>query len=248
MSSDDLAQPTQVIAKQLAEWEIPYVDLAIFETAEPLAIARAVDAFCREQLGARITEYLFCNASIGSVHGVVLDDGRRVVVKAQQPDKSLAVLREVVRTQMHLASRSLYAPSVLAGPAPLGLGHATIEELVDGGSTADAHRPEIRRALAFSLYEISSACRPLVSSSELAPHGLSALPQEQLWPRPHSKLFDFDATQAGADYIERQSHAPLARGCTLSESLSSATAIGGRSTCGVHWGSTRCRFRLGQSL
>ena len=91
MSSDDLAQPVQVIAKQLAEWEIPYVDLAIFETAEPLTIARTVDAFCREQLGAGITQYLFCNASIGSVHGVVLDDGRRVVVKAQQPDKSLAV-------------------------------------------------------------------------------------------------------------------------------------------------------------
>jgi len=101
------------------------------------------------------------------VHGVVLDDGRRVVVKAQQPDKSLALLREVVRTQMHLASRSLYAPSVLAGPAPLGLGHATIEELVDVGTTADAHRPEIRRALAFSVYEISDACRTLVTSSAL---------------------------------------------------------------------------------
>ena len=57
---------------------------------------------CREQLGARITEYLFWQArASGSVHGVVLDDGRRVVVEAQQPDKSLAVLREVVRTDMH---------------------------------------------------------------------------------------------------------------------------------------------------
>src|SRR6266487_1423611 len=102
MAKEDLAQPVRVIAQHLAEWESPYVDLAIFGTAEPVAIARAIDVFCREQMGAGVVEYLFCQSSIGSVHGVVLDGGGRVVVKAQQPDKSLAVLREVARTQMYL--------------------------------------------------------------------------------------------------------------------------------------------------
>jgi hypothetical protein len=204
MAKDDLAQPVRVIAQHLAEWgpSPPFVELAIFGTAEPVAIARTIDAFCREQMGAGVMQYLFCQSSIGSVHGVVLDGGRRVVVKAQQPDKSLAVLREVARTQMYLAERGIYAPAVLAGPAPLGLGHATIEDFVDVGKTANAHRPEIRRALAFSLYEISNACRPLVATSELAPHILSMLPKDHLWTRPHSKLFDFEATQEGAEYID----------------------------------------------
>jgi hypothetical protein len=198
----DLTQPVRVIAQQLSEWETPYVDIAVFGSTDPLTIARTVDDFCRDHLGAGITEYLFCNASIGSVHGVALENGKRVVVKAQQPDKPLDVLREVSRTQSFLAERGLFAPKVLVSPAPFALGHASIEDFIDVGATTDAHRPEIRAALASSLHAITDACRPLVPISQLASHILADLPASQLWAKPHSKLFDFEATSAGADYID----------------------------------------------
>ena len=51
----------------------------------------------------------------------------------------------------------------------------------------------------------------------MAPHGLSALPEEQLWPRPHSKLFDFRATQAGAEYIDEIARAARERMHTVGE-------------------------------
>ena len=122
-----------------------------------------------------------------------------------------------------------------AGPAPLGLGHATIEESVDVGSTADAHRPEIRRALAFSLSPPSPARRRF-ARGELgagATRSLSTSPRAAL-AATSQKLFDFGATQAGAEYSSMDLLAPLASGCTLSnkKAVRSATAIGERSTCG----------------
>jgi hypothetical protein len=124
------------------------------------------------------------------------------VVKAHQPDKSVTLLRQIARAQSHLAERELYAPAVLAGPAPLGRGHAMIEVFIDIGATADAHRPEIRRALAVSLHRIVDAFRPLVDSMDLGPHLLSHLSSDKLWPRPHGELFDFEATVEGAGYID----------------------------------------------
>jgi hypothetical protein len=204
VSHDRLTQPTKIIAEHIATWapSPAFVELAIFETEDAMTIARALNDFCCEHVGAEIGEYIFCQSSIGSVHGVVLDSGRRVVVKAHQPDKSVALLREIARAQAHLAERRLFAPAILAGPAPLGRGHAMVEPFIDIGATADAHRPEIRHALAGSLQQIVEACRPLVASMELGPHLLSHLPTDKLWPRPHGKLFDFEATVEGAGYID----------------------------------------------
>jgi hypothetical protein len=66
----------------------------------------------------------------------------------------------------------------------------------------DAHRPEIRRALAVALHDIVAACRPLVAASSLRPQVLAHLPPSRLWPTPHSKLFDFTATEKGAQWID----------------------------------------------
>jgi hypothetical protein len=213
VSDDRLAQPAQVIAEHIATWapSPAFVELAIFETEDALTIARAVDAFCRAHMGEGIAEYIFCQSSIGSVHGVVLENGRRVVLKAHQPSSSLTVLREIARVQSYLAERQLYAPRVLTEPAPLALGHATIEAFVDVGVTLDAHRPEIRAALASALHAITDACRPLVTTTELGPHLWSNLPGHKLWIEPHSKLFDFDATVDGASYIDHVARAARER-------------------------------------
>lgn len=201
-----LVQPTRVIAAHLAEWgSAPaYVELAVFGTDEPRAIAREIDRFCRTYLGAEVAEALFHQSSVGSVAGVQLDDGRRVVIKGHQPSRSVPFLREVARVQMYIASLGLPAPRVLGGPAPLGLGNAVAEAFIDTAMLprSEPHQPDVRRAMAASLYAIVAACRPLVAGSSLPRHLLADPPLARLWPTPHSRLFDFEATAGGSDYID----------------------------------------------
>jgi hypothetical protein len=192
-----------VIAAHPAEWEPSpaFVELAIYDSADASFIAETLNEFCLRSLGSPVARGLFHQSSIGSVTGVVLDDGRSVVIKAHQPDRSLQVLAEVVRMQSYLAERRLLATEVIAGPLPIGRGHAIVERFTEVGSKADAHRPEIRNALAASLHVIVRACQPLVNLTSL---GLSLIipADAALWPTPHSKLFDFAANAKGAEWID----------------------------------------------
>jgi Phosphotransferase enzyme family len=208
-----MADLAAVIAAHLAEWnDSPaYVELAIYGTDDPQAIARELDVFCRRELGAGVAAGLFHQSSIGAVTGVVLSDGRRLVIKAHQPERSPAWLAEIVRVQRHLAALRTYATTVCAGPAAIGRGHAVVEVFASGGATRDAHVPAVRRALAAGLHEIVASCRPLVASSMLSGHLLVDLPAGRLWPVPHSRLFDFEATAAGAGWIDDVARAARAR-------------------------------------
>jgi hypothetical protein len=198
-----VADLAATIAAHLRQWDgLPaFVELAIFETGDPPLIAQAIDAFCVRQLGARVAGALFYQSSVGGVTGVELADGQRVVIKAHQPDQPLRRLAEIARVQSHLADRAVFASRILAGPAPLGRGHATAEEYVDVGAAADAHRPEIRGALAQALRTIITTCEPLVASTILGP-SLLASAGASLWPTPHSRMFDFAATARGAEWID----------------------------------------------
>ncbi len=189
-----------LIAAELATWSTPHVELAIYGTAEAGAIAAALEELCGAALGARVIGARFYGSSIGSVAGVVLEDGREVVVKAHQPGTSAAQLRELVRVRARLGA--VGSPAVLAGPRPLGAGHAVIEALVDTGAWADPHEPAVRRALARGLHAVVEAARPLAADSTLAPMMLAAVPPDRLWPVPHSKLFAFEATARGAGWID----------------------------------------------
>jgi hypothetical protein len=178
------------------------VELAIYGSADPAALARELDRCCRQLLQVGTRAGLFYQSSIGAVAGVELEDGRRVVIKAYQPERSCERLREVVRLQRELAARGCLAPDVLAGPAPLARGQVIIEEYVQRGHTRDGHEPVVRRALASSLHAVSAALDPFVAVSSLPVHLLAQLAPDVLWPRPHSKLFDFEATRAGAEQID----------------------------------------------
>lgn len=69
----------------------------------------AIAQLAAVELGGAVARALFHEASQASVTGVELADGRRVVVKAHRPDEPLEWLQEIVRVQMHLASRGLFA-------------------------------------------------------------------------------------------------------------------------------------------
>jgi len=192
-----------VIADHLAGWERAHVDLAIYGSDNPRLIAEAIDQFCRRELGSSALNGLFYQSSVSAVAGVTLADGRRVVIKAHQTDWSAEQLRAVVTLQRHVALTCGLAPDVLAGPSPLGNGLAVVEDFADRGSTRDAHDPVIRARLAYDLHRLIRCLERFVPSVELRPHGLASVPPSSLWPTPHSKLFDFESTQRGAEYIDR---------------------------------------------
>jgi hypothetical protein len=203
-----VAQLAEVIAKDLATWKTPpYVELAIYGSDDARAIAAEIDRFCKDELGGGVARGLFHTASVGAVTAVELVDGRRVVVKGHQPERALAWLQEIVRTQMHLASRGLYATTVCGGPSPIGRGLAIVEAFVERGATRDAHEPIVRAALARGLREIVVACAGLVGGSSLRGHLVDAA-ADGLWPTPHSKLFDFSRP---ADWIDEVARAARAR-------------------------------------
>src|SRR5262245_4306530 len=157
-----------------------------------------VDAFCRDRVGSSIAGVRFCAASVGWVLGATLVDGREIVIKVHQPTTTIEQLREVVRLRTHLTVHG--APPVLAGPWPLGRGHAVVEPYVELGCWRDPHEPAIRRSLARGLAAIVDALRPFASMTSLAP--MLLLPDGELWPTPHSRLFDFGRTALGAEWID----------------------------------------------
>jgi hypothetical protein len=180
----------------------PRVEAEIFGEPEPAAIVRAVDGFCRAYLGAGAERFELYAASVASVHGLRLTDGRRVVVKAHRPDADRDHLAAVQRIQAVLSQAGFPCPRPLAGPAPLGRGVGLAETLLDDGEPADARVPAVRRALAAALARLVRLGRPLVAAG-LAPGTLFVPSPGSLWPVPHDRRFDFEGTRRGAEWIER---------------------------------------------
>jgi hypothetical protein len=171
----------------------PWVEDEIFGTHEASEVARALAG----AVDAPVVETVFYEASVGVVAGFVLTDGRRVVVKAHRPNVSLAYLQAVTDVQRGLADAGFPAPRPLAPPRPFARGSVTVEELLDAGERRDAHEPAVRRSMA----------RALARLVELAPAhpGLDAGMLDDsptLWPTPHSRIFDFEATRRGTEWID----------------------------------------------
>jgi Ser/Thr protein kinase RdoA (MazF antagonist) len=136
------------------------------------------------------------------VHGVDLDDGRAVVVKAHRPAVTLAFLEAIGRVQRALADHGVPAPQPLTEPVPYGSAHLTAETLLAGDAHADGHDPVVRRAIAEGLAGFVRTGRALGLERALAmPHPM-AVPAGALYPEPHSLRFDFDATAAGCEWID----------------------------------------------
>lgn len=179
----------------------PAFTRSILGTTDPTEVRHNLDAFCTQHLGSGVNEVLFFNLSVGAGFGLLLRDGRRVFLKAHPPERPQEYLRAVHRVQAHLYSRDFPAPRPLAGPAPFGVGLASVDEFVDAGEPPDGHDPRIRKLAARTL------ARQIALAGEVK--DLRGLEQGwpwpaagELWPPPHNALFDFDATTGGAAWID----------------------------------------------
>ena len=100
----DRAALGAVIAAEFAEWDLRPAALlewerAMYGSADAEEIAHQIDAFCATHLGSHIETYMFYTSSQSGVSGVLLADGRRVVLKAHTPTWPLDFLRAVHRVQ-----------------------------------------------------------------------------------------------------------------------------------------------------
>jgi hypothetical protein len=193
ISSPDIRDPVSTIQADLDTWETPFVEIDAFGTADAGHIAAMIDAFAREQLGAGVTGYLFYSASVGSTHGIELEDGRRVVIKVRPPSETNPCLpldrnslEQIVAAQRHLADAGYPCPTPLLGPFPLARGLATVETWHAGGETRDGHDARVRALLAAGLHEHAAILEPLLQSARPAHFDV---PPDRLFPQPHSKLF-----------------------------------------------------------
>jgi hypothetical protein len=201
----DMTDQSDIISAILTEWGdySPLVEPEIFGTGDPGQIARNITEFCLTELGSAIARCLFYHVSQGVVFGLCLEDDRQIVIKVHPPKQSREFLTAVYRVQRHLADHGFPCPEPILGPIPLIYGHATVEELQDTGIYADAHDAAIRRTMAETLFWLVDLTRDFADMPGLPPGILSQRPGGALWPEPHSKIFDFEATRVGSEWIDR---------------------------------------------
>jgi hypothetical protein len=201
-----LHDPVALLQKNLDEWSTPYVELDIFATDSAQEIADIINTFCREQLGSRLAGYLFHSASVGSTHGVQLEDRREVVIKARPPASTNPYLKHdrqsletICQVMGWLHARAYPCPKVLLGPTPLGQGLATVEEFFERGAHGDAFQPDCRRTIACGLAELIEMLRSFPADVSCLQHFQRGA---SLYPQPHGKIFNFENTAAGAEWID----------------------------------------------
>ncbi len=145
------------------------------------------------ELDPQVEEVFFFAASVGAVFGVLRADGSRVAMKIHKLFTDEAYFDQVQRVQAALAAAGFPAPR------PVGRrGLVVWEEWIDEGAFRDAHEPHVRSAMARELARFHR----VATATGLRPRRSFLRPAEALWPRPHNVLFDFDATAAGAEWID----------------------------------------------
>ncbi|HEY0011747.1 MAG TPA: phosphotransferase [Allosphingosinicella sp.] len=176
------------------------VERLVFGTSDPDEVAALLIRLSAEAAGEPITGALFYRSSVGAVAGLVSASGARMVIKAHQPSRTLASLRTVADVQRALALGGFVCPSPIGEPVRVG---------DRGFATFEAYFPDPGQ------YTITQDMLPVSAAGladlalrlkRLAPPGDSlGAPQPSagsLYPPPHSPLFDFEGTSAGAEWID----------------------------------------------
>ncbi|HYX43466.1 MAG TPA: hypothetical protein VE760_00395 [Acidimicrobiales bacterium] len=174
---------------------------SILGTDDRSEIETMVADWLRAYDGRGLTGLLSCEISVGAAIGLVLDDGAKAMLKVLAPRTPLAYARAMRRVQAHLHAADFPCPEPHVGPAPFGQSLAVLDEFVDVGEWPDGHDPVVRRAMAGALADLVRLARDVEDVEGLAASSMTP-PPGRLWPIPHNVLFDFDATVAGAEWID----------------------------------------------
>src|SRR3954447_24668536 len=162
-------------------------------------IVEVVGSACTRTCGSELADGFFYTVSVGCVFGCVLGDGRRVVLKAYQPRWTIPFLDAVRRVQRHLHAGGFPCPEPLGDVVTVqGAVFVAERELPDPGVSSLAS--DSLAVSAAGLAEVVDRCQ-LLDEPALARHPLRD-PSEGVFPEPHSPIFDFVATAAGAEWID----------------------------------------------
>ncbi|MBM7564263.1 hypothetical protein [Paenibacillus sacheonensis] len=179
----------------------------ILGTANSKEIADAIGAFCVRRLDSPVKKCLYAGFSVGASFGLALEDGRQVFMKIHKltgPETITAntalSLAASSTVQKHLAESGFPCPEVLLMPEAFGSGIVTVDAYAAPGELQDAHKPEIRKAMAETLAELIARTRPFRSLPGLIPGSFCA--SGTLFPVPHNALFDFTKEYEGSEWID----------------------------------------------
>jgi hypothetical protein len=193
------AQAEEVVAGAISAWASP-LERVLLGTDAPGEIVALLDGFCVAELEGPLQTIVFYRRGVGAVFGVVLRDGRHVVVKVHRLELIPEGLDGVRRVQERLADLGLPAPRPLGRPITLGLGIASAEEMLTAGRILDAHDADVRRLLADGLARFVAAATPMAESALLPLAHPFDLPPGELWPPAHDLRFDLRVP--GGEWID----------------------------------------------
>jgi hypothetical protein len=168
--------------------------------------ADALGAWCAMWLGARPVETIFAVRHSSQVTGVVLDDGRRVVVKVRPASPRL---QSCAYVQHHLWHAGFPCPEPLAGPVPFTIGDhlvASAEAAVDGGEmlAGDAHgAADAYAGLLVRLVRLAPAAQDVHSLADAPPWTAWDHGGTQVWPPADDRDDDLNAHTHWLDDVGR---------------------------------------------
>ena len=147
-------------------------------------------AFVREHLGAEPREVFFSRVSMSAVHGVVLEDGRRVAVKVRSKGSRLEV---ACRAQEAARAAGIDCPHILVGPTHLKQGPdawVTVEEWRGEGEVEPPGDPALQYAQL--LADVNAALRTMPRPEVSPPPWLDYHHGHPMrtWPPPASDRWD----------------------------------------------------------
>jgi len=196
----------ETVRNEIQTWDTPLVELDCFGTDDAEQIVRMIDELCRAHLASGIRGYFFYRASVGSTHGVQLEDSRDVVIKVRPPPETNPYLsldrtrlEGICRVMTWLTDRGYPCPKPILGPTLIAKGLATVEGFLEQGQRGNGFDPECRKLIASGFAESIRLLRSFAGEVACLRHFQQA---ESLYAQPHSKLFDFQRTSAGAEWID----------------------------------------------
>jgi hypothetical protein len=175
--------PVEVIRREIETGESPLVELDCLATADAEQNAEWVARFCNTNLRSGIRGYFFYRPSVGSAHGIRLDDGCKVVIKVRPPPET----EEKIVATYDWDSLSFQPETELIGLSAHGFTADWTLEGVRRISTADDIRADVAdygkaRGRPFSKHERRSLFAHCVYSIAYGAHCAHSLePKKTTW-------------------------------------------------------------------